>query len=98
MDSTSEPQQQYAETPSMVGSLVSARRSSDNGYITVLSDPVNYHVKHPLQSNWTLHQKLGQVEGSSSRAVKQDDWADKLRKSVTIGTVEDFWWYVIAHV
>lgn len=61
------------------------------GFLTILSDPVNYHVKHPLQSHWTLHQKIGQVEGASSRGVSQDDWERSLKKSVTIGTVEDFW-------
>lgn len=61
------------------------------GFLTVLSDPVHYHVKHPLQSHWTLHQKIGQVEGASSRGVSQDDWERSLKKSVTIGTVEDFW-------
>lgn len=61
------------------------------GYLTVLSDPVNYHVKHPLQSHWTLHQKIGQVEGATSRGVTQDNWERALVQSVTIGTVEDFW-------
>lgn len=61
------------------------------GFLTILSDSVSYHVKHPLQSHWTLHQKIGQVEGASSRGVSQDDWERSLKKSVTIGTVEDFW-------
>jgi hypothetical protein len=77
------------------GGLVEASRPSISGYRTILDDATNYHVKHPLQSHWTLHQKLGAVEGASSRGVSQDAWADSLKESVTIGTVEDFWWYLL---
>ena len=67
------------------------------GYRTILSGP-DYHVKHPLQAHWTLYQKLGQVAGASSRGVSQESWEGNLRSSVTIGTVEDFWWYCAAVV
>ncbi len=62
-----------------------------SAYTTILGDGTNYHVKHPLQSHWTLHQKIGSVKNASSRAVSQSDWEEKLKESVTIGTVEDFW-------
>lgn len=65
--------------------------SCNLGWKTILTDQSHYHVKHPLQSHWTLHQKLGQVEGASSRGVSQDQWSQQLHESVTIGTVEDFW-------
>lgn len=62
------------------------------GYQTVLEDPTNYHVKHPLQSRWTLTQKMGQVENASSRGVSTKEWEAGLVANVSIGTVEDFWW------
>lgn len=31
------------------------------GFKTILVDSANYHVKHPLTSHWTLHQKMGSV-------------------------------------
>lgn len=73
-------------------SPISSVRQSAGGYRTILEDATNYHVKHPLESHWTLHQKVGQVEGASSRGVSQEAWANQLVESVTIGTVEDFWW------
>lgn len=62
------------------------------GFRTILEDSNVYHVKHPLQTHWTLHQKIGSVASqTSSRAVSQSEWEEKLKESVTIGTVEDFW-------
>ncbi len=61
------------------------------GFRTVLEDSNEYHVKHPLQSHWTLHQKIGSVVATSSRSVSQSEWEERLKESVTIGTVEDFW-------
>lgn len=96
MTSTDEPIPRSKEGTTNAGGLVAESPLPNpnlHGYRTVLENPTAYHVKHPLQSHWTLHQKLGQVEGASSRGVSQESWAERLHESVTIGTVEDFWWY-----
>ena len=67
--------------------------SSGFTFRTILENATNYHVKHPLQSHWTLTQKVGQAEGASSRGVSKAAWEDTLVKTLTIGTIEDFWWY-----
>ena len=63
-----------------------------NGYRTVIENNEVYHVKHPLQTHWTLTQKLGSAASTGTRLVSQSAWEDTLKESVTIGTVEDFWW------
>lgn len=93
MTSTDAPNCNETPLTAPTGGLVEARHPSVSGYRTILEDAASYHVKHPLQSHWTLHKKLGAVEGASSRGVTQDAWAGSLEESVTIGTVEDFWWY-----
>lgn len=47
------------ETPTSSTSTTSAL-----GFKTILVDSNNYHVKHPLTSHWTLHQKMGSVRGA----------------------------------
>ena len=77
----------------IVESLAEERRVLIGGFKTILEDDKEYHVKHSLQSHWTLHQKIGSVQTSqASRSVTQSEWEEKLKESVTIGTVEDFWW------
>lgn len=83
--------QSAAEATQPAASAAGGKRIT--GYQTVLTDPTNYHVKHPLQSRWTLTQKMGQVENASSRGVSTKEWEAGLVANVSIGTVEDFWWY-----
>ncbi|KAI9205532.1 putative eukaryotic initiation factor 4E [Polychytrium aggregatum] len=53
--------------------------------VTVFEDPVNFTVKHPLQSRWTLWYL------NSQRKANQNNWNQNLKKIITFETVEDFW-------
>ncbi|KAJ3181903.1 hypothetical protein HDU85_003419 [Gaertneriomyces sp. JEL0708] len=52
---------------------------------TVFEDPVNFNMKHPLESRWTLW-----FDNPQKRA-NQSNWGDRLKSLVTFDTVEDFW-------
>lgn len=51
---------------------------------TVLTDNVNFEVKHPLNSKWTLWYTKPPVE-------KNESWSDLLRPVTSFETVEEFW-------
>jgi translation initiation factor 4E len=50
--------------------------------ITIFDDPVNYNVKHPLNTEWCLWM---------STKVKSDNWLDTIKNVITVNSVEDFW-------
>jgi len=52
---------------------------------TVLEDPSNFTIKHPLQNSWTLWYD------KPEKKTTQTSWAEGLKKIVTFSTVEDFW-------
>lgn len=61
----------------------------DNGFysvetpiITVFDDPVNFNVKHPLNTEWSLW---------ISTKVKSDNWLDTMKNVITVNSIEDFW-------
>jgi len=56
-----------------------------NSYVTVFTDPINFNIKHPLQSSWTLWYD------SSSKKPNSKDWSSNLKSLITLSTVEDFW-------
>ncbi|RKP08483.1 eukaryotic translation initiation factor 4E-1 [Thamnocephalis sphaerospora] len=55
-------------------------------YTTVLTDPVNFNVKHPLFSSWTLWYDHG-----GKRLTSAQSWEQNLKELITFDTVEDFW-------
>lgn len=64
-------------------------KKDDNNYysvespiITIFDDPVNFNVKHPLNTEWSLWM---------STKVKSDNWLDTIKNVITVGSVEDFW-------
>ncbi|KAI8048546.1 translation initiation factor eIF 4e-like domain-containing protein [Syncephalis plumigaleata] len=59
---------------------------NDLTYTTVLADPVNFNVKHPLFNSWTLWYDQGGKRTSSAQT-----WSQNLKEVVTFDTVEDFW-------
>lgn len=52
-----------SSTPTNATLTETATTTSALGFKTILVDSDNYHVKHPLTSHWTLHQKMGSVRG-----------------------------------
>jgi hypothetical protein len=52
-----------------------------NAQRTVLFDPENFTIKHPLQNRWTLWYD------SPAKKTTQATWASNLRKIVTFDTV-----------
>jgi len=52
---------------------------------TILADPNNFTIKHPLQNSWTLWYD------NPGKKTSQQSWAENLKKIVTFDTVEDFW-------
>jgi len=65
--------------------LVSPEDPNYNADRTVLADPNNFTIKHPLQNRWTLWYD------NPGKKASQSSWADFLKKIVTFDTVEDFW-------
>ncbi|KAI8872520.1 translation initiation factor eIF4e [Ramicandelaber brevisporus] len=53
--------------------------------ITALEDPLNFNVKHPLQSEWTLWFDC------PNKKTNHANWSRSLKEIVTVNTVEDFW-------
>ncbi|GAA5865561.1 hypothetical protein JCM3774_002051 [Rhodotorula dairenensis] len=53
--------------------------------VTVLSDPANFTVTHPLYSPWTLW------FDSASKQDKAKSWEDALAKVISFQSVEHFW-------
>lgn len=71
-------------------------RDSGSGFKfkTILEDQEKYHVKHPLNNSWLLTLKSGDVQADIGRhgSVSKEEWNKSLMETVTVGTVEDFWW------
>lgn len=67
---------------------ISLKKDNENYYsidipiITVFDDPVNYNVKHPLNTEWSLWM---------STKIKSDNWLDTIKNVITVNSVEDFW-------
>ncbi|GAA5946206.1 hypothetical protein JCM3775_000925 [Rhodotorula graminis] len=60
--------------------------TADNDkHITVLSDPANFTVKHPLYSAWTLS------FDSASKQDKAKSWEDAIVPVASFADVESFW-------
>ncbi|KAK9763069.1 eukaryotic translation initiation factor 4E [Basidiobolus ranarum] len=53
--------------------------------VTVFSDPVNFNVKHPLHSQWTMWYD------NPGKKANQASWSQNLKEVITFDTVEDFW-------
>lgn len=60
---------------------------------SILSDQEKYHVKHPLNTHWCLFQKVSDVQAEDNGKVTKEEYEKSLQKNVTLGTIEDFWWY-----
>lgn len=65
--------------------LVSLDDPSYSRSKTVLADPNNFTIKHPLQHGWTLWYD------NPGKRTSQQSWGDHLKEVVTFNTVEDFW-------
>ncbi|KAJ1959014.1 eukaryotic translation initiation factor 4E [Dipsacomyces acuminosporus] len=52
---------------------------------TVLTDPENFNVVHPLNSRWTLW------FDNPSKRTSTSSWTANLKEIVTVANVEDFW-------
>lgn len=50
--------------------------------ITIFDDPINYNVKHPLNTDWLLW---------ISTNTKSNNWLDSIKNIITVETIEDFW-------
>jgi len=64
---------------------VSPEDPNYNAERTVLADPNNFTIKHPLQNRWTIWYD------NPGKKTSQSSWAENLKKIVTFDTVEDFW-------
>jgi len=53
--------------------------------VTIFSDPINYNIKHPLQSTWVMWYD------NPGKKTSQASWADNLKKIAVFAAVEDFW-------
>ncbi|GAA5974975.1 hypothetical protein JCM21900_004995 [Sporobolomyces salmonicolor] len=62
-----------------------AELDHDGRDVTVLSDPTNFNVKHPLYSPWTLW------FDSASKQDKAKSWEEALSKVISFQSVEEFW-------
>jgi translation initiation factor 4E len=54
--------------------------------VTVFDDPVNYNVKHPLNTEWSLWTSVKVKESKT-----EVNWMDTVKNIITVNTVEDFW-------
>eukprot|EP01118_Nematostelium_gracile_P014327 TRINITY_DN5553_c0_g2_i1.p1 TRINITY_DN5553_c0_g2~~TRINITY_DN5553_c0_g2_i1.p1 ORF type:complete len:246 (+),score=49.11 TRINITY_DN5553_c0_g2_i1:59-739(+) len=80
--------QENKTTEDVDGRIIEHVAPSDPNYSadrTVLEDPHNFTIKHPLQNSWTLWYD------NPGKKTSQTSWADNLKKVVTFSTVEDFW-------
>ncbi|GJJ68820.1 translation initiation factor 4E [Entomortierella parvispora] len=59
--------------------------SSDDKYVTVFNDPVNFNAKHPLHNSWTLW------FDNPGKKSNSNNWEQSLKELITFDTVEDFW-------
>ncbi|CAG8572096.1 24784_t:CDS:2 [Dentiscutata erythropus] len=59
--------------------------TNDDEIRTVFSDPVNFNVKHPLFTSWTLwFDNPGKKANTAS-------WSQNLKELITFDSVEEFW-------
>ncbi|GAA5903354.1 eukaryotic translation initiation factor 4E [Sporobolomyces salmoneus] len=65
--------------------ISSSSAEGGGGDVTVLSDPSNFNVKHPLYSPWTLW------FDSASKQDKAKSWEEALSKVISFQSVEEFW-------
>jgi translation initiation factor 4E len=56
---------------------------------TVLSDPENFSIKHPLQNSWTLW------FDQPSKRPTADSWLESLKKIITFDTVCSIYFVVL---
>lgn len=54
--------------------------------VTVFDDPVNFNVKHPLNTEWSLWTSVKVKESK-----KEVNWMDTVKNIITVNTIEDFW-------
>jgi hypothetical protein len=59
--------------------------NGDNAPVTILHDPKNFNVVHPLAKRWTLWFTKPPTVGM------KEDWSELLKKVITFQTVEEFW-------
>ncbi|KAI9592039.1 translation initiation factor eIF 4e-like domain-containing protein [Syncephalis fuscata] len=89
-NNTSEDTRPEEEPVAVVGgngdSGDNAEDLDDPSYTTVLADPVNFNVKHPLYHSWTLWYDQG-----GKRTASAQTWSQNLKEIVTFDSVEDFW-------
>jgi hypothetical protein len=66
--------------------------------VTILEDPANFNIKHPLQYTWNLWLKDGSGSSRPGRSgsapvITSGNWKEQLQDIDAISTVEDFWGY-----
>ncbi|KAI8867813.1 translation initiation factor eIF4e [Ramicandelaber brevisporus] len=64
---------------------MTAAETLSHSLSTALEDPLDFSVKHPLQSEWTLWFDC------PNKKTNHTNWSRSLKEIVTITTVEDFW-------
>ena len=62
-----------------------ADETPSNGLVTVLHNPSEFNVVHPLHSTWTLW------FDNASKQDKAKDWNEQLQQVMEIDSVEEFW-------
>jgi len=84
LDDDQEVQVQVIESTSSTTTTETTDPEKD-GMVTIFSDPINYNIKHPLQSTWVMWYD------NPGKKTSQASWADNLKKIAVFATVEDFW-------
>lgn len=62
-----------------------ATLSTSVEYTSILADPDNFNVKHPLHNSWTMWYD------NPGKRTNMGNWSQNLKEIVTFDTVEDFW-------
>jgi len=55
-----------------------------DGMVTIFSDPINYNIKHPLQSTWVMWYD------NPGKKTSQASWADNLKKLLFLLRLKTF--------
>src|SRR5690606_8941554 len=74
------PEQQQEEEERKV-ELVAPNEPSSSAERTILADPTNFTIKHPLQNRWTLW-----YDNAAKKSTSQS-WGENLKQIVTFDTV-----------
>jgi len=74
LDDDQEVQVQVIESTSGTTTTETTDPEKD-GMVTIFSDPINYNIKHPLQSTWVMWYD------NPGKKTSQASWADNLKKN-----------------